>query len=150
MKTSFKCASAPQRMQMINDYFEYVRGDLSPETSTATAKQNKSSQRKPEIPTLRGLALFLEFKSLEDLERYEHLKHFRKCLRYARLKIEAAYEQQLFTKPTGAMFALKSMGWSEKPTATKPSTETHKTLKVEMTSTGPKPASTEKEVDVLI
>jgi len=148
METSFKYARAPRRMQMVNDYFEYVKGEPSPDTSTTGLK--KKWIREPEIPTIRGLALFLNFKNIADFEDHEKKRSHRKPLRYARFRIEAAYEQLLFEKPTGAIFALKSMGWTDKPEATKTLTESHKTLKVEITSTGPKPASTEKEVDVLI
>jgi hypothetical protein len=150
MKTSFKYACASRRMQMVNDYFEYVKGEPSPDTSAKTTGLKKSCVREPEIPTIRGLALFLNFKNIADFEEYEKKRSHRKPLRYARFRIEAAYEQLLFEKPTGAIFALKSMGWNDKPEATKTSTESHKTLKVEITSTGPQPASTEKEVDDLI
>jgi len=150
MKSSFKYASASQMVQMIDHYFDYIKGEPFPDASTDTPKLKKQWIREPEMPTLRGLVLFLKFNSIADFKKHEKYEKHRKSLRYARLRIEAAYEQQLFQKTTGAIFALKSMGWNDKPEATKTSTEAHKTLKVEITSTGPKPAATEKEVDVLI
>lgn len=132
-------------MQAINNYFEFIKGESQPVNSAASSKTGKEWIRAPEIPTLRGLALFLEFKSVAELERYEQKKNHRKALRYARLKIEAAYEQQLFETATGAIFALKNMGWTDKPEKAK-SSASSKTLRVEITNTGPIPATSEKEV----
>jgi hypothetical protein len=146
MKAFFKYAPASQMMQMINDYFVFVKGELQTNSSTETTKLNQRWLREPEVPTLRGLALFLEFKSIADFERYEKKEKHRKALRYARLKIEAAYEQQLFEKPTGAIFALKNMGWDDKPGAKQVSAPN--TLKVEITTTGPDTARNEKEVKI--
>jgi hypothetical protein len=137
MKSSFKYASASQMVQMIDHYFDYIKGEPFSDTSTDTTKLKKQWIREPEIPTLHGLALFLEFNSIAEFKKHEHYEKHRKSLRYARLRIEAAYEQLLFEKPTGAIFALKNMGWTDKPEPTKLLAESHKTLKVEITNTGP-------------
>jgi hypothetical protein len=146
MRASFKYANASQMMQMINDYFVFVKGELQPASLTETTKLNQRWLREPTVPTLRGLAVFLEFKSIDELEQYEQKPKHCKSLRYARLKIEAAYEQMLFEKPTGAIFALKNMGWSDNA-ATKQASVS-KTFKVEITNSGPPPAGTEKEVAI--
>lgn len=145
MSTSFKSATASGRMQAIDNYFDFIKGEPQPTTATGSSKTTKEWIRAPEVPTLRGLALFLKLKNLEDLELSEQKKRYRKALRYARLKVEAAYEQQLFEKPTGAIFALKSMGCTDKP---KSASVTNKTLKIEIINSGPLPAKSEKEVSL--
>jgi hypothetical protein len=146
MRASFKYASASQMMRMINDYFVFVKGELQPASSTETTKLNQRWLREPTVPTLRGLAVFLEFKSIDELERYEKKLNYRKSLRYARLKIEAAYEQMLFEKPTGAIFALKNMGRNDNAATNQAGTAN--TLKIEITNSGPPPACSEKEVAI--
>jgi len=63
------------------------------------------------------------------------------------LRIEALYEKKLHTQYTsGAIFALKSMGWNER-TDHKPADETANTLlKVEIIQSGPQLASSENGV----
>jgi hypothetical protein len=70
----------------------------------------------------------------------------RVVIRRACFKVMAYYESRLhYPAPTGAMFALKSMGWNDK---TKPPKSAKKptSLKVKLIESGPQPASTEKEV----
>jgi hypothetical protein len=152
MKTSYKFKNAQQLGELIDDYFLYIKGEyeLTQPKGRSAKPIQKIYSREPEFPTISSLALFLGFDSMIDFKQYEEMRKYSRPFKHARLRIEAAYQQLLFEKPTATIFALKSMGWNDKPGATKTSTETHKTLKVEMTSTGPKPASTEKEVDVLI
>jgi hypothetical protein len=62
------------------------------------------------------------------------------------LRIETIYEKKLHQQaPTGAMFALKNMGWNEKAETVKPA-DKMKNIKVKIVSSGPQPASNEKEV----
>ncbi len=58
----------------------------------------------------------------------------------------ADYEKKLHvTSSTGAIFALKSMGWNERTEKTT-DIATNNVLKVEIIQSGPKLASSEKEV----
>jgi hypothetical protein len=58
----------------------------------------------------------------------------------------AYYESRLhYPSPTGAIFALKTMGWDLKPKTAKTATKI-RSIKVKLIETGPKPASSEKEV----
>lgn len=143
MKTSLKFKTASQLVQLIDAYFIHIKGELKATTKTSS---RKVWIREPEAPSCSSLALFLGFCSMDDYRTYEQKKRYRQGLGYARLRIEAAYEQQLFEKPTGAIFALKAMGWNDKPDAAATSASNTKTLKVEITNTGPIPAGSEKEV----
>ena len=70
-----------------------------------------------EIPTITicGLALFLGFSSRQSLLDYENRDEFSDIIKKARLRVEMNYEEMLTDgKPTGAIFALKNMGWHDK------------------------------------
>lgn len=71
----------------------------------------------PIAPTVTGLALFLGFadkSSLYDYRRHEN-HEFSHCIKRALLVIENHYENRLnYQSPTGAIFALKNMNWSDK------------------------------------
>lgn len=148
--SSLKFKTAPQLLQLIDDYFIHIKGEYEYQQvkSSPGAAKLKTWIREPEPPTLSNLALYLGFNSMDQFKQYEKRAGLIKPFRYAKLRVEAAYEQQLFEKPTGAIFALKNAGWNDKP-GTKHTGAT-KTLKVEITNTGPVPAGNEKEVDVLI
>lgn len=64
--------------------------------------------------TITGLALFLGFESRQSLYDYEKNEIFSYTIKRARLTIENFYESKLFTASTGAIFALKNFGWSDK------------------------------------
>ena len=71
---------------------------------------------------------------------------FAEVLKWGHLRIEASYEKKLHAQSaTGAIFALKNMGWNER-SDNKPAEEVPKTVKVEIHESGPKPAESEKEV----
>lgn len=70
-----------------------------------------------EIPyyTICGLAYYLGFSSRQSLLDYEKREEYSDIIKKARLRIEMAYEECLMDKsPTGAIFALKNMGWHDK------------------------------------
>lgn len=71
---------------------------------------------KASIPvTISGLALYLGFESRQSFYDYEKKPDFSYTIKRARLKIEDNYEKRLDSKnPTGAIFALKNMGWKDK------------------------------------
>lgn len=67
------------------------------------------------VITVTGLALYLGFESRQSLYDYEDKKEFSYIIKRARLFIEEEYEEQLqHGNTTGAIFALKNMGWSDK------------------------------------
>jgi len=67
------------------------------------------------VPTITGLALFLGFESRQSFYDYEKMDGYSYTIKRARLFIEREYEEQLqIGNTTGAIFALKNMGWKDK------------------------------------
>lgn len=65
--------------------------------------------------TMSDLALYLWFDSRQSLYDYEKKQEFSYTIKRARLFIEREYEERLSGQsPTGAIFALKNMGWKDK------------------------------------
>ncbi len=105
----------------------------------------KSKDNKAVLPTIAGLALHLGFNSKDDFDVYESKGKFAAIIKRARFRVMAYYENRLhYPSPTGAMFALKSMGWHEKNKSAKQGKIN--SIKVKLIESGPEPASTEKEV----
>ena len=68
-----------------------------------------------EALTLTGMILYLGLSSRQSLDRYGDREEFSDSVRRAKLLIEHEYERKLDRdKPTGAIFALKNMGWSDR------------------------------------
>ena len=66
-------------------------------------------------PTIVGLALFLGFASRQSLYDYMKKDEFSYPIKRAISFIEMGYESMLDSKScTGAIFALKNMGWKDK------------------------------------
>ncbi len=66
-------------------------------------------------PTITGLILFLGFCDRKSFYEYEKTSPFIHAVKKARLMIEHHYEQLIQTHSnTGAIFALKNMGWVDK------------------------------------
>ena len=62
--------------------------------------------------TISGLAYFLGFESRQSFYDYEKDSEFSYTIKRARLFIEKEYEEMLQVgNTTGAIFALKNMGW---------------------------------------
>jgi len=67
-----------------------------------------------DAPTITGLALYLGFADRQSLYDYQKREEFSGIVKRARLRVEHAYEKRLgASNPTGAIFALKQMGWSD-------------------------------------
>lgn len=134
MRISYpKFSSAEVLSQLIDSYF-----------TNFDSADNKGA----EPITLTGFALYLGFTSLEQFEDYEKRGGYAIDIKRARLRIEQAYEKRLHQpSPTGAIFVLKSFGWTEKPEDKKPP-KFPRTLRIDVNETGPKLASNEKEVDI--
>ncbi len=66
-------------------------------------------------PTISGLAYHLGFESRQSFYDAEKKPEFTYTIKKARLKIESIYETALHSNAcTGAIFALKNFGWSDK------------------------------------
>jgi hypothetical protein len=144
--------SAQKLDDRINQYFNDIELKNAPEdeqinnTGKIVNSEKKTSKSNSQQITITGLALHLGFSSRQAFEDYEANGKFADHLKRARLRVMTDYEKKLHvTSSTGAIFALKSMGWNErteKPTETTVNT----VLKVEIIQSGPKLASSEKEV----
>jgi len=72
-----------------------------------------------EVPTITGLTIYLGFESRQSFYDYEKKEGFSYTIKRARLFIECEYEEQLqIGNTTGAIFALKNMGWIDKTETT--------------------------------
>ena len=70
-----------------------------------------------EVPiiTITGLVLYLGFSDRHSFYTYEKKKEFSYTIKRARSFIEVEYEEQLKQNScTGAIFALKNFGWTDK------------------------------------
>lgn len=139
-KKKYPFTTAHELDDMIDQYFNDI------EDKNISEDEQKLPKSKSQQITITGLALHLGFSSRQAFEDYEAKGKFADHLKRARLRVMADYEKKLHvTSSTGAIFALKSMGWSER--TEKPSdTVTNNVLKIEIIQSGPKLASSEKEV----
>jgi len=65
--------------------------------------------------TMAGMALALGLKKRQTIHEYGKRKGYEDIVAWAMLHIEDRYEQRLHTNaPTGAIFALKNLGWTDK------------------------------------
>ena len=98
-------------------------------------------------PTLAGLAFFLGFNSRMEFEACEAKGKYAAILQRARLRIESVFERKLHGHSYGgAVFALKNMERSEPFQNIASPNKGKKRLKPEIIRTGPKLASSEKDV----
>lgn len=99
---------SPEMMkELIDEFFE------NPPKKTVIIQGNQI-----EVPaiTITGLAIHLGFDSRQSFYDYEKKPKFSYILKRARLFVENNYEFLLTngSTPTGAIFALKNMGWSDR------------------------------------
>lgn len=113
--------STPEEMiSKVEEYFLYIQGEtkeveLPKEKPEDETKYEKVVIRYPEPPTITGVALFLGFESRQSFYDYEKRPEFSYIVKKARLIVENGYEKRLGNQsPTGAIFALKNMGWKDK------------------------------------
>jgi len=122
------------------------------ETVNANEKEgsaDKSSKKKiePEPPTMSGLAYHLGFKSVSDFEAVEAKGKYSGLLQRARLRVEAEYEKKLhYQSATGAIYALKSLGWCERLSGNQPENKKPDAMTVEIIHSGAPVAQNEKDV----
>lgn len=144
-----------QLKALIAAYFKYIKGEYHLEDIPAKGKgvdemvKQKIWDREPEAPTISGLAHYLGFDSREAFNQYEVTGEFSSTLKRSRLRIEAEYEKKLHQQPSsGAIFALKNMGWHERSnTATDEQTPVCE-LHIEIIESTIPPATSEKEVSL--
>ncbi len=147
-------ATANQLEALIDKYFAYIEGESliqRKKTKGADGKVKTTSQktwlREPEPPTIAGLSLYLGFNSKQAFEDYELNGKFADQLKRAGLRIEALYEKKLHTQYTsGAIFALKSLGWNERADTKQAGEPVNIVFKLDINHTGLQLASSEKEV----
>jgi len=145
-------ASEASLTSRINDYFIFIEGEYHLENKSGKESKDQPTptqkiwDREPQPATFTDLALYLGFTSLQAFDTYTASGKYSETLKWGRLRIEASYERKLHAQSaTGAIFALKNMGWNER-TESKPQTEAPKTVTVTVLETGPRPAGSEKEV----
>ena len=72
-------------------------------------------ENKDKVLTVTGLVLHLGFSGRTSFYDYERKKEFTYAVRRARTRIEHSYELMLHKdKCTGAIFALKNFGWTDR------------------------------------
>ncbi len=151
LNISFNSATALSAL--VDAYFTSIEGYDMPETNLIDEPikkvgDKKSNSHAPSDPaTFTGLAYSLGFCSRQAFDDYERNGKFGDILKRSRLRIEMVYEKKLHSSQstTGAIFALKSMGWNEK-NDTAVADNTPKNIEVVIVETGPKPAESEKEI----
>lgn len=141
-----------QLKALIATYFKYIKGEFHIEDlpvkgkSFADTASKKVWDREPEAPTISGLAHHLGFDSREAFNQYELSGEFASTLKRSRLRIEAEYEKKLHQQPsTGAIFALKNLGWNERSTQVTDQLPVHE-LQIKIIEHTIPPAFSEKDV----
>lgn len=101
--------NAKQLAKKVDAYFEYIKGEFH------GSGKKKVWDRQPEPATITGLVLYLGFTSRQSLTDYEEMNEvYSDIIKYARTRVSHEYEKKLSeAKPTGSIFALKNMGWSD-------------------------------------
>lgn len=114
-------SSTEDLIAAIEEYFAKAEGVTAERMVTVTDKNGDEHEQKelywlekPYPITITGLALALGFESRQSIYDYEKDGEFSYIIKNARLRVENAYERTLYSdKPTGAIFALKNMGWKD-------------------------------------
>lgn len=96
-------------------YLKWIQGEKKKTKGKKPAIDDGEWIRIPEPITITGLCLFLGFDSRQSFYDYEKREEFSYIIKKIRLLVENRYELALGTKEvTGAIFALKNMGWRDK------------------------------------
>jgi DNA-packaging protein gp3 len=117
-----KYATAEELQAKCDEYFKYIKGEFKiidqtyqDEKGNTKIEKVEVCTRPPESPAITGLALFLGFESRQSVYDYEKNGLFSYTIKRNRLKVEHEYEKALLSRnSTGAIFALKNFGWSDK------------------------------------
>ena len=101
--------------EMISKYFQ----EGCNKKTIVIGKPPKQQTIEIPVPTITGLALYLGFASRQSFYDYEERPAFSYAIKSARTFIEIHYEEMLqIGNTTGAIFALKNMGWKDKTEVT--------------------------------
>lgn len=86
----------------------------SPEKLEKAVNEYIANTPKTEL-TITGMCMWLGFESRQSFYDYEKRAEFSYVIKKARLAVENSYETSLRSQSvTGAIFALKNMGWKDK------------------------------------
>jgi len=97
----------------IAEYLDYIQGEKG--ADVGEDGDIEKWERPPEPITITGLCFYLGFESRQSFYDYEKKKEFSYLIKRARLLVENRYERALSSRDvTGAIFALKNMGWKDK------------------------------------
>lgn len=100
--------------EAVEGYFVHIKG-LKVSSVDANGNISEKWEREPEPATITGMALFLGFESRQSVYDYEKTGQFSYAIKRAMTRIECEYEKKLSTNsPTGPIFALKNMGWTDR------------------------------------
>ena len=149
-KKSFK--SREELCALVEGYFKYIEGEYRLEKKAAKKTDEEPvmqtvTLRESEPATIASLIFHLGFNSREEFDALENKGRYSAILKRARLRVEAAYEKRLLQpSPSGAMFALKNLGWNEKADTEKRTANIATKLTINLVETGPKPVSNEGDV----
>ncbi|RYZ98516.1 MAG: hypothetical protein EOP47_19175 [Sphingobacteriaceae bacterium] len=140
--------------QQIDAYFTLIEGKYHfEELPVKTTKGQPETTRQKvwdcegQPATLSGLVLFLGFESRRDFDTYEATGKFAGTLKRGRLRVETEYEKKLhYQSPTGAIFALKSLGWMERADDRSSIHDAVAKLHIEIIESNYAPANSENEV----
>jgi hypothetical protein len=111
---------SPEAMEKaIEDYFNPLITEERTHTKCGTMVKELTPEEQYRQPrekvTITGLALHLGFCDRQSLYDYEGREEFSCIVKKARLRVEMNYEERLSESAcTGAIFALKNMGWKDK------------------------------------
>lgn len=118
MTPMYKDSDIEEFQRLIDEYFDScVPEYLKDKDGEYILNRGEVVIKSMNKPTITGLALHLGFESKQSMYDYQKKKAFSYSIKRARLKIENSYEQDIRNpdiKPTGAIFGLKNMGWSDK------------------------------------
>ena len=137
-KHRYPFRSVAELDKLITSYFD---------GSDSSGHVDKGPKKESAPPTMSGLAYHLGFESIQAFEACEAKNKYAPVLKRARLRVEAEYEKKLhFQSSTGAIFALKSMGWNERSNKSTIGNQEDNTLTIEVVNSGPGIADNEKNV----
>lgn len=148
----FKSSKALE--DLINFYFDYLDETNNSNKENSIDGQNidkshaqEKAKIKSEQVTFSGLAYFLGFSSREEFNWYALNGKFARILKRGILRIEEFYEKKLLQpSPAGAIFVLKTRGWTDKSETQTSEKESLKILKLELIESGPAPVGSEREI----
>lgn len=110
-----KYESAEELQKRIEQYFDSLLPEPRDDYQSNDGEEIEAQQPSATPPTITGLALFLGFCDKQSLYDYKKKEEFSFPVKRALSVIENHYEMSLNNKtPTGSIFALKNMQWSDK------------------------------------